>query len=248
MKRTLIIIILVCISRLGYAGDATISDADVQLQRYHFERAAKIYESVLADKGEDYELLCKLGNAYSIWSSFSEDKKEMHLLCSMALDYAGRAIAANDRGYEGFLLRARAAGQLTDLVGANDKVKLMDVIKRSCNKAIELNPESAEAYMILGMWHSKVSQATGFERHAANVFYGGLPHASLDEAEKYLIRSVTLDEDNIEAYYELARVQLALGKNDDSINSLNKAINCTAISARYKNIKERSKELLKQHS
>ena len=93
-------------------------------------------------------------------------------------------------------------GKLSGVEKAEAKVRLSKEIKEAAKRAIELDPSHFKAYMILGIWHRKVEDASWMEQQLAKAFFGGLPEASLSEAERNLKKSIELKADFIESHYE----------------------------------------------
>ena len=88
--------------------------------------------------------------------------------------------------------------------GSKEKVRLSAEVKKSVEKAIELDPKNDTAYHLLGRWHRNVANLSGISKAFAKILYGGLPPASNQEAAEYLKKATELAPDYINHQLELA--------------------------------------------
>ena len=96
-------------------------------------------------------------------------------------------------------------------------------IKESIEKAISLNPEDDISYLVLSRWHYKVSGLGTLARTFAKIIYGGIPKASLTEAEKLLWQAIQL-HDRISHRYNLAKVYDRMERYEDKKIQLQQAL------------------------
>ena len=71
------------------------------------------------------------------------------------------------------------------------------------------------AYLVLSRWHYKISELSVLARTFANIIYGELPNASLDEAEKLLLKAIGL-HDRISHRYNLAKIYDRMDRREDA--------------------------------
>jgi hypothetical protein len=76
---------------------------------------------------------------------------------------------------------------------------------------------------VLSRWHYKVSGLGVIARTFARIIYGGIPEASLAEAEKLLLHAIAL-RDRISHRYNLAKVYDRMELNEDKKIQLQKAL------------------------
>lgn len=81
---------------------------------------------------------------------------------------------------------------------------------------IELKPDFAPSYVVLGIYYREVSELSWLEGQLADKLMGGLPDGSVDESIKALEKAVSLAPDAIYTNFELA-------KTYESVNEFNKA-------------------------
>jgi hypothetical protein len=114
-------------------------------------------------------------------------------------------------GYKWLAIALGAQAKYTD---TETQVKQSREIKESIEKAITLAPEDDISYLVLSRWHYKISGLSFFARTFAKMIYGGLPEASLKDAEKLLWKAIGL-HDRIAHRYNLAKVYDRMDRQED---------------------------------
>jgi len=231
-------------TNMAYSAD--IAYGDTLFGESRFMESISTYEKLLGETGCDYDILWRLSRSHSKQGNLEDKKKDKRRHYTKAYDYAESAVEADDKGFEGYLYLAEGAGKLTKVVDTEDKVRLLSVIKKSCEMAIELNPGHFKPYFILGAWHSGVADASWLEKQLAGIFFGGLPEASFEEAEKYLKKSIEKKADFIESYYELALVYKEIDEDEKALEMLEKALDCPADTKRLGEIRGDAARLYKR--
>jgi len=144
-------------------------------------------------------------------------------LYQSAEKFARSAIANNPDSGEGYTWLAIALGAQAKENDTQTQIRLSREVKESIEKAIVLNPEDDIAYLVLSRWHYKVSALGFMARTMARLVYGGLPEASLSEAEKLLWQAIAL-RDRIAHRYNLAKVYERMDRREDAKVQLQKAL------------------------
>ncbi|RLB66778.1 MAG: hypothetical protein DRH08_05330 [Deltaproteobacteria bacterium] len=140
-----------------------------------------------------------------------------------AEEYARSAIKENADNAEGYKWLAITLGAQAKHSDTKAQVKISNKVKENIERAIALNPDDDISYLVLSRWHYKNSSLGGVARAFAKVIYGGLPKASLDEAEKLLLHAIKL-RDRIAHRYYLAKVYDRMERRDDVKAQLERAI------------------------
>ena len=129
--------------------------------------------------------------------------------------YAREAIKENADNSEGYKWLAIALGAQAKHSDTKAQVRISKRVKENIEKAITLDPDDDISYLILSRWHYKNSALGGIARTFAKILYGGLPKASLYEAEKLLLRAIEL-HDRVAHRYNLSKVYVRMERRDDA--------------------------------
>jgi tetratricopeptide (TPR) repeat protein len=105
---------------------------------------------------------------------------------------------------------------MTPLLGNKQAVEASRRIKTCAETAIKLNPRNDFAWHMLGRWHQELAQVSGVTRTLAQIVYGGLPSASLEEAKTCFEKAAALAPKRLIHAVELGRTYALLGKKDEA--------------------------------
>ena len=150
-------------------------------------------------------------------------KKEALSFFQQAAKYAREAIKENADNAEGYKWLAVTLGAQAKFSDTKAQVRISRRVKENIEKAIALDPDDDISYLILSRWHYKNSAMGGVARGFAKVIYGGLPKASIDEAEKLLLKAIKL-HDRIAHRYNLSKVYERMERRDDAKTQLELAL------------------------
>ena len=251
IKKAVFLIILIL---LAAATVITITRKDLlTCLKTHFRIAEggehiDYYKGILRDSPGDYDALWNLARLYSKKGLHEDNERRAEGYLKAAIEYAGRAIEVNGKGFEGHLYLAESLGIILQYEGPVGRVRAVRKIKREAEQAIKLNPDNYRGYLVLGMWHRLVNEATWLEKKLAAVFLGGLPKASLKEAEKNFKKSIELKPDFPKSHYELALVYMKLNKKESAVEELKKALSCPITSKKEKELEEEAIRLLREYN
>jgi tetratricopeptide (TPR) repeat protein len=178
--------------------------------------ALKHYEAAITAEPKNYEALWKATREAVDVGEFNPDAKERDRLYSMAELYARRAVDANPNDAEGHFHLARALGRKALSLGSRDRVKYAGDVRTQALEALKLDPKSAGAQHIMGMWNYNVMKLSGVTRFMAKTFLGGkvFDSANWDDAQRYMEESVANEPNRLVHHLDLARVYAARGMKD----------------------------------
>lgn len=106
---------------------------------------------------------------------------------------------------------------MADNIGAKEKLKKANEIKRELDKALKLNPNDETALSILGSYYREAADIGWFRRFMGNTFVGRIPEGNNELAEKAFRKAIALDPRIIRNYHELALLCLDTGRNDEAV-------------------------------
>ncbi|CAK8712138.1 Tetratricopeptide repeat-containing protein [Candidatus Electrothrix aarhusensis] len=93
---------------------------------------------------------------------------------------------------ESYYWLAVSYGNLALLRGSKEKVKLSGFVEKNIQKAIALNPNYADAYVVLGIYYKEVAGLNSFLKTFARIFFGDLPEGTYDDALRAFRRAIAL--------------------------------------------------------
>jgi hypothetical protein len=94
------------------------------------------------------------------------------------------------------------------------KINWSKTIKTECEAAIALDPKQDIGYYLLGRWNFNTANMGFLTRGVVKMVYGGLPHASNEDAIKNLKQAIALAPDRIIHHAALAEVYETTGDRD----------------------------------
>jgi tetratricopeptide (TPR) repeat protein len=210
-------------NRNGISVQQLIADGDALAERlFENEKALAKYQEALGLEPNNAELLWRISRCYvdigEHLPTTTEEQQEAQLAAyERALEYADRAVRANPNSSTGYTRRAIAAGRVAMFRGVWGASDLANQMRDDVQKAIELNPQNAHAYYVLGRTHARVTERPWIFRWPL-----GLGWADMDEAVANYERAIALRPDFIlyrldcarayfeEGEYEKAREQLRI--------------------------------------
>jgi tetratricopeptide (TPR) repeat protein len=219
--RQAIAAILLLLALPGYANAVT-SVEELVRQGMEAERrldpstALPLFLAADAAKPRDAVILQKISRQYSDQSFLLSDPEEKRRLAETALSYAEKAYAVDPTNAEVVLSIAICHGNLGLYGDTEAKVRHSRQIHQFAEEALRLNPDYDWAHHVLGRWHYEVAKLGMTRRFLVQLFFGGLPKASLAEAVRHLERAATLAPDAVGHQVELAFVYRSSGRIADA--------------------------------
>jgi regulator of microtubule dynamics protein 3 len=222
----------------GYSGSLRAEDCDIHLNNgdnyyQHFENleALEEYEKAYEICPERFESLVKLTRAYN---DVGEDIKgtssngtmpvEAEIYFQKALQHSKLLRDNFPKNSETYFLLALSQGNISVYKGGKDKVKYGRNVEEFVKKAIELDPNFAPSYVILGIYYRKVAGLNGLVKTVAKSFLGGLPEGTLQDSEKVLLKALELSPDSPYVHFDLAQTYEEMGQRDKAIEHYNRVI------------------------
>lgn len=160
---------------------------------------------------------------------------------------AKKAIKMDEKNAEGHYTYCLALGRINEKASSSDKIKSAKLIKKECDRCIELNPKHAGAYHVLGRWNRTIAGFSSIEKGMINAFYGGVPlGGSYDNAIKAFQNAIANEPTYILHQYEMAATLHEVKKNDYAIKFLEAATKIAATDEDNIAAKKKAEELLKK--
>ena len=210
----------------GHAQVSSFPDdlarADNAVKQGDFQGALRIYDAATNAQAGNATNLCTLARRYCDITYFTN---------SMALrnETIARALVCSQQAVKDEPTNATAHASLAVCYAkickfADVKTELADsrLLKLEADKAIALDPNQDIAYYLLGRWNYGIARAGLFSRAYVKMVYGGLPHASLEDAVLDFQKACKLAPNSILNHAGLAMAYDALGEKKLEIIELEK--------------------------
>lgn len=172
-------------------SETHIKQGDIFYQQFDNVNALASYKRALETQPGDFECLSKIVRAYN---DIGEDlsSKESEQYYEQAVQYAEKLQQMFPDKAESYYQLAVSYGNLALLRGSKEKVKLSGFVEKNVRKAIAMNPNYADAYVVLGIYYKEVASLNGFLKAFARVFFGDLPEGTYEDALKAFNKAITL--------------------------------------------------------
>jgi len=191
--------------------------------------ALQHYEAAIKAEPKNYEALWKATREAVDVGEFNPNAAERDRLYSLAELYARRAVDANPNDAEGHFQLARALGRKALSLGKRDQVKYAGDVRSQALEALRLDPKSAGAQHVMGMWNYNVMRLSGMTRFMAKTFLGGkvFDSANWNDAQRYMEEAVANEPNRLVHRLDLARVYSARGMKDKARAAYEATISAT---------------------
>jgi tetratricopeptide (TPR) repeat protein len=185
--------------------------------KFENQSALDKYLEAIKKYPKNYDAYWRISRAYvdigeHMPGKSDDEKSKQELVYKKAYNYADSAVIINPIGSMGYTRRAIANGRIALFKGIWDNISLVKQTRADLEKAIQLDPNNAAAYYVLGRTHAKVSEKSKIIRWPL-----GLGWANLDDAVKNYEKSISLRPDFImyrldavKAYIELEEFSKAI--------------------------------------
>lgn len=219
-------ILLLCVAHASSAGvglaqssnSESIDEMLDKAKNLHMtgeeKQSLDVYRDVLDRDSDNLDALwnatvlhTKIGHRQDTEEDMADHYEKAGELADRALELHG------DSGYA-YYAKAVSKARMTEVLDTKDKIEASHEIKENIGKASERLPEFAPVWHLYGVWHSDVSNTSSVERAAAGLLSKGVPEASNDKAEEYLLKATEMDEDNILFLQDLAKHYLKVDKTE----------------------------------
>ncbi len=149
----------------------------------------------------------------------TDDKKRNDFYQASKI-FANRAYQLYPNNAEANYVMGVALGRIALISSSKEKVKLSKQIKELGEKCVQLNPNHAGGFHLLGKWHYEVYNLNFIEKAAVNLLFGGLPAANINTSCILLLKAIQLRPDYLLYKLDAAKSLHQAGKNEDALKQL----------------------------
>jgi tetratricopeptide (TPR) repeat protein len=168
-----------------------IKQGDIFYRQFDNVSALDSYRKALETQPNNFACQSKIVRAYNdIGEDLSSDESEQYY--EQAVQYAEKLQQMFPNNPESYYQLAVSYGNLALLRGSKEKVKLSGSVEKNIQKALAMNPNYADAYVVLGIYYKEVASLNGFLKTFARLFFGDLPEGTFEDALKAFHRAISL--------------------------------------------------------
>lgn len=223
---------------------ALIEEAKEKLNRGEEEESLKLFKKVLQRDGENLDALWNSAVIYAQKGNRTENEEEKEKYFDKGLELAEKAKSLyEDEGFP-YYAYAVVIARKTNILGTREKINASYEIKENIEIAARKLTDFAPVWHLYGVWHSDIANVSGVESAAAGLVSEGVPDASNEKAEEYLLKAVELDRENVLFNFDLAKHYLEVDDREKSIEVLEKVIEMEPMMKDDSKYIKKAKELL----
>ncbi len=228
-------------------ADSLVLKARTLVAQHHEAQALALCRQALRDNPLQYEALWRASVLHShIGARYSDETRQQQAfddaraLAARALEIHPDFATAN----YAMALAVANGGTLAPLRGRlNGRLEE----KFYLDAALLDEPRHAGALQLLARWHFKVANYTVFETAASKLLLGRIPHGASNKAAEHTIRlAIEVNPQQIEYYYDLARMCQLRGRREAAIQALLAGQDVTLITTEDLAVSRQMEQLLKQ--
>ena len=157
---------------------------------------------------------------------------------------AKKALALDENSAGANKWYAILIGRKGEIEGTKQKIENSYPMKKYTLRAIELDPDDASNYHVMGRWNYALADLSWIERQVASVIYATPPEASFEDALKYFKKANQLDPKDLRNVLYIGKCYEAMDQEDKAAEYYKKTMNMKAETDSDRAIQKEAKEAL----
>ncbi|MDX1618044.1 MAG: tetratricopeptide repeat protein, partial [Balneolaceae bacterium] len=226
--------------------DEMLDRADSLYHSFQEPEALEAYKTILEQDPNRFTALWRTSFLYSRIGNRLESEERQREYFNRGIELARRALNVDSTDARSNFVMAVAMGRKAIISRVRERVAASRDIKKYAERAIRLDSTHAGAWHVLGRWHHKVANLGFLERAAANTLFGGIPDASEKKAVEAIERAIRLNPKYMLYYYDLARAYRSMGRDEQAIETCEKALGMPPLTPDDPKIREECRELISE--
>ncbi|XCN72812.1 MAG: hypothetical protein Q3M24_21410 [Candidatus Electrothrix aestuarii] len=221
-----------------------MKQGDIFYRQFNNRNALASYKKALETQPKNFDCLSKVVRAYNdVGEDLSSDESEPYY--EQAVQYAEQLQKMFPDKAQSYYQLAVSYGNLALLRGSKEKVKLSGSVEKNVRKAIAMNPDYADAYVVLGIYYKEVASLNGFLKAFARVFFGDLPEGTFEDALKAFHKAIALKTTRlVYAYFLIGHTYESMDEPEKAKQAYLKALGFPNTDHRDHAVKERARNRL----
>ncbi|WPD25051.1 MAG: hypothetical protein SD837_10905 [Candidatus Electrothrix scaldis] len=221
-----------------------MKQGDIFYRQFNNRNALASYKKALETQPKNFDCLSKVVRAYNdVGEDLSSDESEPYY--EQAVQYAEKLQQMFPDKAQSYYQLAVSYGNLALLRGSKEKVKLSGSVEKNVRKAIAMNPDYADAYVVLGIYYKEVASLNGFLKTFARIFFGDLPEGTFEDALKAFHKAITLKTTRlVYTYFLIGHTYESMDEPEKAKQAYLKAVGFPNTDHRDHAVKERARNRL----
>uniref|UniRef100_A0A1Q3FXW7 Regulator of microtubule dynamics protein 1 n=1 Tax=Culex tarsalis TaxID=7177 RepID=A0A1Q3FXW7_CULTA len=222
----------------------TIQHSDQLFDENNFQEAYDLL--VKCSEPESYDIKWRMARViYNLSKSAPSPKKEE--LIRESFQFATDALALNDKDYASHKWYSILLDAKSGLDGIKERITQLENVKKHMLKAVELNPNDATSWYILGQFYYGLADLPWYQRKIVSTIFAAPPSGTYEEALDCFEKA----EQTKPNFYSMNHLMLgktcqALKQNDKAKKYLALAAGVVVMNEDDKQAKEEAAKLLKK--
>lgn len=239
---------LVCLASAARADDV----ADLLKKGDAFDKQFKTSDAlatfVEAEKiaPNNAEVLYRIAREYGLSMDDVPDANSKREKGLKALDYAKRAVAADENNATAHLALSVSYGRVAPLMDNRTKIAYSKLVKAEADKALKLDGNNDLTYHVLGAWNYEMANLNPVLRVVASAIYGSFPAASNEAAVDDFKKAIAINPTRVANFVELGRTYAAMKQHNLAVENLKKGLSLPNREKDDDGSKQRAREALQK--
>jgi tetratricopeptide (TPR) repeat protein len=225
-------------------AEALIRQGDAHDRKLEATEALGFYDAAAKLEPRNVALLLSIARQYRHQAADAGSPGEKLRLGLAGKEYAGRALALAPSLSEAHLSVALSYAKMLPALPNRERVQAAREVRKSVDRALELDPGSDLGWHVLGAWHQRFAELGGMKRAVGGMLYGALPEASYEESARCFENAVRLNPNRAIHHVELGRTYAQMGRPDEARKSIEKGLKLPNSGKDDPEIKRRGRETL----
>ncbi len=222
-----------------------LEKGDEYYRDFDNSKALEEYEKAYELAPEEFEMLMRMTRTCNNVGE-DLDSKESKPYFEKAVEYAELLLEKFPEKVDTYYYLSVSYGNLALFKGGETKVKLSRKVKQNAEKAVELDPQRPEPYVVLGIYYREIANLNPMLKAFAKVFFGGLPGGTNEDSEQSLLKAIELKPTYINAHFQLARTYEKMKEKDKAIANYQKVLELPQADHQDNAIKTKAEKQLKK--
>ncbi|GAB5518742.1 MAG: hypothetical protein RhofKO_09930 [Rhodothermales bacterium] len=209
--------------------------------------ALEAYTDAYRLSATDFEVLSRMARTYGDLAQdylANNQRGTAKETFETAIRYADELMQHHPERAEAYFFQAATRGNLALFAGGKKKVEIGRDVEANIQRALDIKPDYALAYLAYGMFKREVADLSWVQRNVAKLLFGDVPSGSKDEAADLLQQAVQHDPSLTRAHFELAITLEQLGRKQAAIEAMQAALALPDLTREDQRNRERGAVLL----